>query len=43
MSHGKAVLSLFFEPQFTLAHEGFGQPAIQMFAAINIQFINGKR
>jgi len=43
LRHGKAVFNLFLEPQFTLAHKGIGQPAIQIFAAINIQFITGKR
>ena len=42
LSHGKAVFNLFLEPQFTLAHKGVGQPAIQIFAAVNIQFITRK-
>lgn len=42
LKHGKAVFNLFLEPQFTLAHKGVGQPAIQIFAAINIQFITKK-
>ena len=43
LTHGKAVFNLFLEPQFTIAHKGVGQPAIQIFAAINVQFITKKR
>lgn len=35
---GSAVLNLFLEPQFTVLHDGVGQPAFQTFAGINIQF-----
>lgn len=35
---GTAVLNVFLEPQFTVLHEGVGQPAFQTFAGINIQF-----
>jgi hypothetical protein len=43
LSHGKAVFNLFLEPQFTIAHKGIGQPAIQVFAGINVQFMTKKR
>jgi hypothetical protein len=42
LKHGKAVFNLFLEPQFTIAHKGVGQPATQIFAAVNIQFMTGK-
>lgn len=42
LKHGKAVFNLFLEPQFTIAHKGVGQPAIQIFTAVNVQFITGK-
>jgi hypothetical protein len=35
---GKAVLNLFLEPQFTILHDGAGQPAFQLFAGLNLQF-----
>lgn len=43
LSHGKAVFNLFLEPQFTIAHKGIGQPAIQVFAGLNVQFMTKKR
>jgi hypothetical protein len=38
MRAGGAVLNLFLEPQFTVLHEGAGQPAVQVFAGMNLQF-----
>jgi hypothetical protein len=35
---GHAVLNIFLEPQFTAVHYGAGQPALQIFGGINIQF-----
>jgi hypothetical protein len=38
MRAGKPVLNLFLEPQFTVLHEGAGQPAFQVFTGIMVQF-----
>jgi hypothetical protein len=38
MRAGKAVLNMFLEPQFTVLHEGVGQPAFQLFAGLMAQF-----
>ena len=38
MRAGKTVLNLFLEPQFTVLHEGVGQPAFQLFAGLMAQF-----
>lgn len=35
---GKTVLNLFIEPQFTVLHNGAGQPAFQLYTALNMQF-----
>lgn len=35
---GHAVFNIFLEPQFTVAHYGSGQPALQIFGGINLQF-----
>ena len=35
---GHAVFNIFLEPQFTVVHYGAGQPAVQIFGGINIQF-----
>ena len=35
---GRAVLNAFLEPQWTVLHDGAGQPAFQLFAGLNIQF-----
>jgi len=32
------VLNLYFEPQFTVLHNGANQPAVQVFATFNFQF-----
>jgi hypothetical protein len=34
----KVIYNLFIEPQFSIALRGIGQPAIQIFAGMNIQF-----
>jgi hypothetical protein len=31
------VLNLFLEPQFTVLHEGVGQPGVQLFAGLMAQ------
>ncbi len=36
---GKTVFNLFMEPQYTMLHKGV-QPQFQMFAGINVQFMN---
>lgn len=36
---GNIVFNIFLEPQFTMLHEGVGQPAFQIFTALNMQFI----
>lgn len=38
MRAGNAVLNLFLEPQFTVLHDGVGQPAFQVFAGLMAQF-----
>ena len=35
---GNVVYNIFLEPQFTVLHEGVGQPALQVFTALNLQF-----
>jgi hypothetical protein len=35
---GNVVFNIFLEPQFTLLHQGAGQPALQVFGGINCQF-----
>ena len=37
------TINLFAEPQFTVAHEGAGQPEFQLFSGVNLQFPMGKR
>ena len=40
----KIVFNLFVEPQFSMALRGIGQPAVQIFAGINMQFkLGGKK
>jgi hypothetical protein len=36
---GNIVFNIFLEPQFTMLHEGAGQPAFQVFTALNMQFL----
>ena len=35
---GKTVFNIFLEPQFTILHSGTGQPAFQLYTALNMQF-----
>jgi hypothetical protein len=35
---GNATANAFIEPQFTIYHQGIGQPSIQLFAGINLQW-----
>jgi hypothetical protein len=35
---GSVVYNIFIEPQFTILHDGVGQPAFQLFTAMNLQF-----
>lgn len=35
---GPTIFNLFLEPQFTMLHQGYGQPTLQLFGGINCQF-----
>ena len=35
----RTVFNMFIEPQFTILHDGFGQPEFQVFAGLNMQFL----
>jgi hypothetical protein len=37
---GNSVFNIFFEPQFTILHDGQGYPAVQVFAGINLQLLS---
>jgi hypothetical protein len=37
------TVNLFAEPQFSIAHDGVGQPKFQVFAGLNLQFPIGKK
>lgn len=37
------TVNLFAEPQFSVAHDGVGQPKFQVFAGLNLQFPLGKK
>jgi hypothetical protein len=39
----KVVFNLFLEPQFAMALRGIGQPVVQIFAGINMQFKAGRK
>ena len=39
---GKIVYNIFLEPQFSILHQGTGQPKVQLFAGINLQFPKGQ-
>ena len=39
---GGATVNVFAEPQWTVAHEGVGQPKFQVLARVNLQFPIGK-
>ena len=36
---GNTVFNMFIEPQFTILHDGIGQPELQIFAGLNLQFL----
>jgi len=36
-------VNVFAEPQWTVAHDGAGQPKFQVFAGVNMQFPIGRR
>lgn len=36
---GRTVFNMFIEPQFTVLHDGAGQPELQIFAGLNMQFL----
>jgi hypothetical protein len=36
--HNGTTVNVFGEPQFTVAHSGDGQPKLQLFAGVNLQF-----
>lgn len=40
--HSGATVNAFFEPQFTVAHDGAGQPKFQIFTGLNLQFPLGR-
>ena len=43
LMHGGISINLFAEPQWTVAHDGVGQPKFQVFGGLNLQFpIKGK-
>lgn len=35
---GRVVYNFFLEPQFTVLHHGIGQPGVQLYTALNMQF-----
>ncbi len=35
----RTVFNMFIEPQFTILHDGLGQPEFQAFAGLNLQFL----
>lgn len=38
LGQGRVIYNIFFEPQFTILHDGVGQPKVQLFAGLNLQF-----
>jgi len=36
---GNIVYNIFIEPQYTILHEGIGQPEFQIFTGVNMQFL----
>ena len=40
---GGVTINAFAEPQFTVAHDGVGQPKFQMFMGLNLQFPLGRK
>ena len=43
MRLGRTVFNIFIEPQFTILHDGVGQPAFQLYSALNMQFLKKKK
>jgi hypothetical protein len=41
MRAGNIVYNMFVEPQFTILHDGTGQPKVQLFAGLHLQFPKG--
>jgi hypothetical protein len=39
---GNQVYNMFIEPQYTVLHDGIGQPELQIFGGVNIQFLKKK-
>ncbi len=39
---GKIIYNIFLEPPFSILHQGAGQPKVQLFAGINLQFPKGQ-
>jgi hypothetical protein len=39
---GRTVVNAFMEPQFSAYHKGSGQPALQLFCGINLQWFKKK-
>lgn len=39
VKNGSTVFNMFIEPQFTVLHDGVGQPELTIFAALNLQFL----
>jgi hypothetical protein len=40
---GNQVYNMFIEPQYTVLHDGIGQPELQFFGGVNIQFVRKKK
>ena len=38
----RTTINLFVEPQWTVAHDGIGQPKFQVYAGVNLQFPIGR-
>jgi hypothetical protein len=38
---GGTVFNIFIEPQYTFLHQGVGQPELQIFSGLNVQFVGG--
>jgi hypothetical protein len=36
----RTVFNMFIEPQFTILHKGVGQPSVQIFTGLNMQFLS---
>ena len=40
---GSTVFNIFIESQFTILHNGVGQPELQIFIGLNMQFAGKKQ